>query len=149
MNEKPLTLDEMFKLAERVPLNKWNRSREVTDFGNLSPEVLNFLDVPMTISWLFNPHMASWEHEGEANGLKVLLDYSSRDSNFYTYLQIAVLNNGEFIGCSRRLKESKAPNLYSLYERIRKEIITREKLQGESRRTNLTNQGLSVARSLL
>jgi len=133
MTEKPLSLDEMMGLAERVP--EWGESSEVTYFNSLSSESLCFLNMNVR---LFNPLTAVWDYEGQVDNLRILLDFS-------THLQIAVLNGREFIGCSSRLRESKVPELVALYNRIDKEV-EKEK---EEKRNYAVNQGLDTVRSLL
>ena len=135
MTEKPLSLDEMMGLAERVP--QWDKSNEVTYFNNLSSESLYFLNIRAR---LLNPHIAHWDYEGQVDNLRILLDSSAAK-----YLQIAVLNGKEFIGCSSRLRESKVPELVALYNRIDKGI-EKEK---EEKRNYAVKQGLDTARSLL
>jgi len=138
MTEKPLSLDEMMGLAERV--SQWGESSEVTDFNNLSSESLCFLN--MTVR--FNPLTAYWDYEGQVDNLRILFDSSKAK-----YLQIAVLNDKEFIGCSSRLRESKVPELVALYNRIDKEVPARIEKEKKEKRNYAVKQGLDTARSLL
>jgi len=135
MTEKPLSLDEMMGLAERVP--EWGESSEVTYFNSLSSESLCFLNMNVR---LFNPLTAVWDYEGQVDNLRILLTSSTEK-----YLQIAVLNGEEFIGCSSKLKGSKIPELVALYNRIDKEVPARIERKKEEKR----KQGLDTVRSLL
>lgn len=153
-----LNLEEMLSLANQVEI--WNPSERSTYFHDIPSDLMSKLGrahSEKNRDWRQYPkgcysHLATWDYEGHSGDLLVLIEKSAAFRLWNAAYQIAVMHQGNLIGCSPRISESKAEKLKAIYGNV--EHTTKEQKEEMERlkalrRSQLLEEGLSTARDSL